>query len=316
MAEGKHLGAESGVGAGADQHEVDDEEDQLVGEAEKHGGGTRPAAPTISDRPPPVPAQRFTASRSRSGLTEPTLRGGMVAADASAIHMAHRAGARARASFWGTPAFWVDGIHASLDQVLWVLNGYRLAYAVLLITSGRLADFDGPRTLFVAGLIVLTGASAFRGLAQDPTMLIAGRAAQGVGAAVPTRKPWPPCSATSDHLHVSQHRRRQKFRHQSRHQSRLPVPFWRRFKLRNGSEEGLEPTTLRLTALPAWFPMVPHCSLPSLLEFAPRPPIPDRPHRSLLRRGIPPSFRHHSTSRDISQSRDPLFPADVRAAAG
>ena len=47
MAEGKHLGAELGVGTGADQHEVDDEEDELVGEAEKHARGTRPAAATI-----------------------------------------------------------------------------------------------------------------------------------------------------------------------------------------------------------------------------------------------------------------------------
>jgi len=78
----------------------------------------------------------------------------------------------------------VDGIHASLDQVLWVLNAYSLAYAVLLITSGRLGDVFGPRTLFVTGLVVFTAASAFSGLAQDPAQLIAGRAAQGVGAAL------------------------------------------------------------------------------------------------------------------------------------
>ena len=52
MAEGKHLGAELGVGAGADQDEVDDEEDQLVGEAEKHARGKRPAATTIRGRRP------------------------------------------------------------------------------------------------------------------------------------------------------------------------------------------------------------------------------------------------------------------------
>src|SRR5438067_5703668 len=78
----------------------------------------------------------------------------------------------------------VDDIHASLDQVLWVLNAYSLAYAVLLITSGRLGDVLGPRTLFIAGLLVFTAASAFSGLAQDPVQLIAGRAAQGVGAAL------------------------------------------------------------------------------------------------------------------------------------
>src|SRR5215472_15909498 len=78
----------------------------------------------------------------------------------------------------------VDGIHASLDQVLWVLNAYSLAYAVLLISSGRLGDLLGPRNLFVAGLVVFTAASACSGLAHDPVQLIAGRAAQGVGAAM------------------------------------------------------------------------------------------------------------------------------------
>jgi hypothetical protein len=52
MAESKHLGAELGVGAGADQDEVDHEEDKLVGKAEKHARGTRPAAMTICGRRP------------------------------------------------------------------------------------------------------------------------------------------------------------------------------------------------------------------------------------------------------------------------
>lgn len=44
------LGAELGVEAGADQDEVDHEEDELVSEAEKHAPGTRPAAATIRGR--------------------------------------------------------------------------------------------------------------------------------------------------------------------------------------------------------------------------------------------------------------------------
>jgi MFS family permease len=46
----------------------------------------------------------------------------------------------------------IDGLHASLDQVLWVLNAYSLVYAVLLITAGRLGDIFGPRNLIIAGL--------------------------------------------------------------------------------------------------------------------------------------------------------------------
>jgi EmrB/QacA subfamily drug resistance transporter len=78
----------------------------------------------------------------------------------------------------------VDGLHASLDQVLWVLNAYSLVYAVLLITSGRLGDIFGPRNLFAAGISVFTLASVASGLAQDPTQLILARAAQGFGAAL------------------------------------------------------------------------------------------------------------------------------------
>jgi EmrB/QacA subfamily drug resistance transporter len=78
----------------------------------------------------------------------------------------------------------VDSIHATLDQVLWVLNAYSLLYAVLLITSGRLGDIFGPRNVFAVGVAVFTAASAVSGFAQDPTQLIIARATQGLGAAI------------------------------------------------------------------------------------------------------------------------------------
>ena len=78
----------------------------------------------------------------------------------------------------------LDGLHASLDQVLWVLNAYSLFYAVLLITSARLGDIYGPRNLFAAGVVIFTIASGFSALAQDPTQLILSRGLQGLGAAV------------------------------------------------------------------------------------------------------------------------------------
>ncbi len=78
----------------------------------------------------------------------------------------------------------LDGLHASLDQVLWVLNAYSLFYAVLLITSARLGDIYGPRNLFAAGVVIFTVASGFSALAQDPAQLIVSRGLQGMGAAV------------------------------------------------------------------------------------------------------------------------------------
>jgi EmrB/QacA subfamily drug resistance transporter len=82
-----------------------------------------------------------------------------------------------------TPSI-LSSLHASLDQVLWVFNGYLLMYAVLLITAGRLGDLFGPRQLFAAGLIVFTAASALCGFSQDANQLIAARVIQGVGAAM------------------------------------------------------------------------------------------------------------------------------------
>ncbi len=80
----------------------------------------------------------------------------------------------------------IDGIHASFDQVLWVLNAYLLTYGVLLLTSGRLGESFGQRNVFVVGLGVFTLASALCGLSQDGTQLTAARVLQGLGAALLT----------------------------------------------------------------------------------------------------------------------------------
>jgi EmrB/QacA subfamily drug resistance transporter len=80
----------------------------------------------------------------------------------------------------------ISGLNSSLDQILWVVNAYLLAYAVLLITAGRLGDFFGPRRLFAIGLVVFTVASALCGFAQDGNQLIAARILQGIGGAILT----------------------------------------------------------------------------------------------------------------------------------
>ncbi len=78
----------------------------------------------------------------------------------------------------------VNKLHASLDQVLWVVNAYALALAVLLITAGRLGDLRGKKTLYLSGVALFTLASLACGLAQGPGELIAFRAVQGAGAAM------------------------------------------------------------------------------------------------------------------------------------
>ena len=78
----------------------------------------------------------------------------------------------------------ITELHASLDDVLWVINAYALVLAVLVITAGRLGDLIGPRIMFMGGVGVFTAASAACGLAPSPGWLIGFRAVQGLGAAM------------------------------------------------------------------------------------------------------------------------------------
>jgi EmrB/QacA subfamily drug resistance transporter len=78
----------------------------------------------------------------------------------------------------------ITRLHASLDDILWVINAYALVLAVLVITAGRLGDLIGPRPMFAAGIAVFTVASAACGFAPSPGWLIGFRAVQGLGAAM------------------------------------------------------------------------------------------------------------------------------------
>src|ERR687894_2580859 len=73
---------------------------------------------------------------------------------------------------------------ASIEQLEWTVNAYNLSFAVLLITAAALGDRYGRRRLYALGLALFTAASAACALAPDVGWLIAGRAVQGVGAAM------------------------------------------------------------------------------------------------------------------------------------
>jgi EmrB/QacA subfamily drug resistance transporter len=66
----------------------------------------------------------------------------------------------------------------------WVVNGYLLTFAGLMLLGGRAADLFGHRRLLVAGLFVFSGSSLVGGLATAPGVLVAARVAQGIGAAM------------------------------------------------------------------------------------------------------------------------------------
>src|SRR6266581_7619498 len=71
-------------------------------------------------------------------------------------------------------------LHASYADVQWALAGYTLAYALVLVTGGRLGDTFGRKRLFLIGVAGFTIMSALCGAATGPGMLIACRVAQGV----------------------------------------------------------------------------------------------------------------------------------------
>src|SRR2546426_3588591 len=73
-----------------------------------------------------------------------------------------------------------------ISELEWVVNAYALTFGVLLLTGGKLAALLGRRAIFIAGLVVFTGASLGCGLAGGAGSLIAARTVQGVGAALMT----------------------------------------------------------------------------------------------------------------------------------
>jgi EmrB/QacA subfamily drug resistance transporter len=72
----------------------------------------------------------------------------------------------------------------SPSELEWVVNAYALTFGVLLLSGGKLADLLGRRAIFIAGLVIFTGASLWCGLAGGATSLIAARTVQGIGAAL------------------------------------------------------------------------------------------------------------------------------------
>lgn len=77
-------------------------------------------------------------------------------------------------------------LDADVTSVGWVNSAYLLAFAVLLLVTGRLGDKFGPRPVFISGLVVFTAASALCGVAGSVELLIIARAVQGVGGAMMT----------------------------------------------------------------------------------------------------------------------------------
>jgi EmrB/QacA subfamily drug resistance transporter len=75
-------------------------------------------------------------------------------------------------------------LQADLSALEWIVTGYALTFASLMLTGGKLADLLGRRLIFVVGLVIFTLSSLACGLAATEEMLIGARVVQGAGAAL------------------------------------------------------------------------------------------------------------------------------------
>ncbi len=75
------------------------------------------------------------------------------------------------------------GLHAGVTSLQWVVNGYALTFASLMLAGGWLGDQYGRKRVMLGGVLVFCGGSVLSALAPDVQTLVAGRVVMGVGAA-------------------------------------------------------------------------------------------------------------------------------------
>src|SRR5580704_18554684 len=76
------------------------------------------------------------------------------------------------------------GLHADPSNLSWAINAYLLPLGALILLGGSLGDHFGRRRLFLIGLLLFASASILCAAAPTFAWLLAGRSAQGVGAAL------------------------------------------------------------------------------------------------------------------------------------
>lgn len=138
---------------------------------------TRETTINDSGRPTARPVERAASRQGSPGLT--------LAIVCAAVFMANLDLLIVNIAF---PAIQQDFADAGRSALSWVLNGYAIVFAALLVPAGRLADRFGRRLGFQVGLGIFTLGSALCAIAVNPETLVAARLVQAAGAAalIPT----------------------------------------------------------------------------------------------------------------------------------
>ncbi|HEX4219664.1 MAG TPA: MFS transporter [Acidimicrobiales bacterium] len=74
-------------------------------------------------------------------------------------------------------------LHAGVSQLQWVVSGYALTFASLMLMCGTLGDLYGRKKIMLIGVVVFCAGSVIGAVAQNTDTLIAGRVVMGIGAA-------------------------------------------------------------------------------------------------------------------------------------
>lgn len=77
-----------------------------------------------------------------------------------------------------------DDLHATTSQLQWIVDGYTLVFAGLLLTTGSLGDRYGRRSALSLGLLIFVSGSVASAFASSAEMLIATRSIMGIGGAL------------------------------------------------------------------------------------------------------------------------------------
>ncbi|ORT56061.1 MFS transporter [Streptomyces sp. CB03238] len=124
----------------------------------------------MSENKPPISSAKTADPRRWAALVVVLIAAFMDAVDVTVVHIA-------------IPDIQADTA-ASMSQIQWITGGYALAYALGLITGGRLGDLFGRKKVFLLGVAGFTLTSLVCGIAGGPEVLLAGRIAQGAMAAL------------------------------------------------------------------------------------------------------------------------------------
>jgi EmrB/QacA subfamily drug resistance transporter len=141
--------------------------------------GQMPAPPRPAAVPAPAGAPAPAAALSPAAAPSPRRVAAIVGVLALAVFMSSLDLFIVNLAF---PYIGRDFHGTNLSSLSWVLNGYTIVFAAVLVPAGRWADRIGRRRLFVAGLVVFSLGSLLCGLAPGIGVLIAARVVQAAGA--------------------------------------------------------------------------------------------------------------------------------------